>query len=55
LRGLIVRSRGDYPPTLASFLIWRVIAEPLHFVMERKMLLGIKQRAGAAIIQQSWA
>jgi hypothetical protein len=42
---LIVRSRGDYPPTLANFLIWRAITEPLHFVMERKMLLGIKQRA----------
>jgi hypothetical protein len=51
---LLVRSRGDYPPTLANFLIWRVITEPLHFVMERKMLLGIKQRAEAAVIQQSY-
>jgi hypothetical protein len=42
---LIVRSRGDYPPTVGNFVIWRVITEPLQFVMERKMLLGIKQRA----------
>jgi hypothetical protein len=46
---LIVRSCGDYPPTLANFVIWRVLTEPLHFVMERKMLLGIKQRAEAAV------
>jgi hypothetical protein len=44
---LIVRSRGDYPPTMANFAIWRLVTEPLHFVMERKMLLGIKQRAEA--------
>lgn len=49
---LIVRSRGDYPPTLANFMIWRVLTEPLHFVMERKMLLGVKQRAEAMAIQQ---
>jgi hypothetical protein len=49
---LIVRSRDDYPPTLANFLIWRAITEPLHFVMERKMLLGIKQRAEAAVAQR---
>jgi hypothetical protein len=48
---LIVRSRDDYPPTLANFLIWRVITEPLHFLMERKMLLGIKQRAETAVAQ----
>jgi hypothetical protein len=26
-------------------MIWRVITEPIHFVMERRMLIGIKQRA----------
>jgi hypothetical protein len=52
---LLVRSRGDYPRTPANFLIWRVITEPLHFVMERKMLLGIKQRAETAVFQQSRA
>ncbi len=48
---LLVRSRDDYAPTPANFLIWRVITEPLHFVMERKMMLGIKQRAEAAVAQ----
>jgi hypothetical protein len=48
---LIVRSRGAYPLTLANVLIWRVVTEPLHFVMERKMLLGIKQRAEATAAQ----
>jgi hypothetical protein len=46
---LIVRSRGDYPSTLSNFLIWQIITEPLHFVMERKMLQGIKWRAEKAL------
>jgi hypothetical protein len=44
---LIVRSRTDYSPGVANTLIWRVITEPASFVMERGMLLGIKQRAEA--------
>jgi hypothetical protein len=52
---LIVRSRDSYPPTLGSFVIWRVITEPLHFVMERKMLLGIKRRAEGAVVQRGSA
>jgi len=48
---LIVRSRGDYPPSPANFVIWRILTEPLHFVMERKMLLGIKQRGEAAAMR----
>ena len=46
---LIVRSQGDYEPDLGNavcnFLLWRVFYEPAHFIMERKMLLGIKARA----------
>jgi hypothetical protein len=46
---LIIRSQGDYEPDLKNpllnFLLWRVVYEPAHFIMERKMLLGIKQRA----------
>lgn len=45
---LIIRSQGDYEPDLRNpllnFLLWRVVYEPAHFIMERKMLLGIKQR-----------
>ncbi len=47
---LIVRSRGLYekpnlrlPPL--NVLYWRGIFEPGHFIMERKMMLGIKARA----------
>lgn len=46
---LIIRSQGDYDPDLKNpvlnFLLWRVVFEPAHFIMERKMLLGIKERA----------
>jgi hypothetical protein len=46
---LIIRSQGDYNPNLKNpilnFLLWRVVFEPAHFIMERKMLLGIKERA----------
>jgi len=46
---LIIRSQGNYDPDLKNavlnFLLWRVVFEPVHFIMERKMLLGIKERA----------
>jgi hypothetical protein len=44
---LIVRDRTDFVPTLRQFLVWRLLIDPIHFVMERKMLLGLKQRAEA--------
>jgi hypothetical protein len=48
---LIVRGRGEFNPDLKnSFLtliLWRGIFEPAHFIMERKMLFGIKERAEA--------
>jgi len=38
---LIVRSQGDYNPDLKNpifnFFLWRVVFEPVHFIMERKM------------------
>jgi hypothetical protein len=49
---VIARGWGDDNPEIRNpvlhFLYWRVLFEPAHFVMERKMLLGIKQRAEAA-------
>ncbi len=53
---LVVRDRTDYVPTLGQFLVWRVITEPIHFVMERKMLLGIKARAERthALRENTW-
>jgi hypothetical protein len=42
---LWTRSRNSFEHTFANMMIWRVITEPIHFVMERRMLIGIKQRA----------
>jgi hypothetical protein len=43
----IIRGRGDYNPdfknALLNFIMWRVIFEPAHFIMERKMMLGLKE------------
>jgi hypothetical protein len=42
---LIVRSRvAEFKPRWLSSLFMRIL-EPLHFIMERRMLLGIKARA----------
>ncbi len=41
---LIVRDRTSYEPKVGNFVIWRLLTDPIHFVMERKMLLGIKAR-----------
>lgn len=42
---LIVRSRYDFPETFGQRALWRAITEPMHFVMERRMLQGIRERA----------
>lgn len=39
---LLVRQRLAYSPDMAW--VWRLV-EPVNFVMERKMMLGVKQRA----------
>lgn len=48
---LIIRGRGEFNPDLKNavlnFILWRGVFEPAHFIMERKMMLGIKQRAEA--------
>jgi hypothetical protein len=45
---LIFRQRLDWNPGLANTLMYRVFLEPISFVMGRKMLKGIKQRAEAS-------
>lgn len=49
---LVARGWGDAIPNVANpllhFLYWRVFFEPVHFLMERKMLLGLKERAEAS-------
>jgi hypothetical protein len=44
---LIVRFRQQYEPSLGNVIGWRVFTDPITFVMERKMLQGIKARAEA--------
>ena len=44
---LIVRFRQQYEPSLGNIIGWRVFTDPINFVMERKMLQGIKARAEA--------
>ncbi len=42
---MVVRFRSDFKPGAASSLMNKYALEPVHFLMERKMLLGIKERA----------
>jgi len=44
---LISRWRGDYNPSRGNAVIYLVFIEPISFVMDRKMLLGIKRLAEA--------
>ena len=40
---LLLRGRNGYIPTTANHIVWHIV-EPLTFVMERRMLRGIKAR-----------
>jgi hypothetical protein len=43
---LIVRTRvAEFSPLWLSIFLYRLVLEPAHFLMERRMLLGIKVRA----------
>ena len=42
---LIVRFRADYRPLVLGGLFVHGLLEPAHFVMERRMLQGIRERA----------
>jgi hypothetical protein len=42
---LISRQRNDYEPTFGNFIIWRVMTEPISFIMEQKMLREFKDLA----------
>lgn len=45
---LIVRWRQDYEPSVGNVIGWRLVTDPITFVMERKLLQGIKQRVEAS-------
>jgi len=42
---LLVRWRSSFKPTLGQYLGNKYAIEPIHFIMERRMMLGIKERA----------
>jgi hypothetical protein len=42
---LITRNRITYDRKPANTIIWRVFTDPIYFAMERRMLIGIKDRA----------
>jgi len=42
---LLARSRWTWRPGLWNWIGYYLLLEPAHFIMERKMLLGIKARA----------
>ncbi len=42
---LLCRSRWSWKPNLPNWIGYYALLEPIHFIMERKMLLGIKERA----------
>jgi hypothetical protein len=44
---LIVRSHLDYLDGFGNYMMWKVFTDPIHFCMERQMLLGLKKRAEA--------
>jgi hypothetical protein len=43
---LLVRGRNAYAPGVSTHVLWHLV-EPIAFVMERRMLLGLKARAEA--------
>lgn len=45
---LVVRFQADFAPTLMGRVMYKYALTPVHFVMERKMLLGIKKRVEGA-------
>lgn len=48
---LFARWRSTWEPGLAGWLPNAVLVPPVHFVMERRMLLGIKVRAERGLVQ----
>jgi hypothetical protein len=49
----VIRMCIDYNPSVANQVMYRAFIEPGSFIMERKMMLGVKERAEAAVAQMS--
>jgi hypothetical protein len=52
---LVERWHADYTPTATNAVFYRALLEPGAFLMQRKMLLGIKARAEAARSRAAFA
>jgi hypothetical protein len=52
---LIVRARSDYRPDVMGFLFNGPGLEPIQFLMQRKTMLGIKERAERLAVQAAAA
>jgi len=42
---LLIRWRSQTPATLRDMLLNKYLLEPIHFTMERRMMLGLRERA----------
>jgi hypothetical protein len=42
---LVIRWRSQTPATLRDLVLNKYLLEPIHFTMERRMMLGIRERA----------
>ena len=49
---LIVRQRARISKSLRDLILNKYVLEPIHFIMERKMLLGIRKRAEEMIVDE---
>ena len=45
---LLIRWRSQTPATVRDLVMNKYLLEPIHFTMERRMMLGIRERAEAA-------
>lgn len=45
---LIIRARGDQPQSVGNKIFYYGFWEPAHFIMERKMLLTLKEKSEAS-------
>lgn len=52
---LITRNRMTYERKPINTIMWRVFTDPIFFIMERQMFIGIKARAEAMANSQSLA
>jgi len=46
---LLVRFQCDFAPGAGSWLMYKAALPPIHFLMERKMLLTLKERAERSV------